>query len=177
MRDEDYVEEAFHSSYRRLVGQLYLVCGDLPTAEDIVAEAFVRAVARAKTFRKVDNPEAWLSRVALNIHHSRWRRLQTLARVSRRVDPSPNEVEIGPDHVALVEALRTLPAAQREAIVMYHLADRSIGEVAATLEIPEGTLKARLARARAALADLLRDPPDDRATTNARDDSEEGHHV
>ena len=42
--DEAFVEAIYTASYRRLVGQLSLICGDLATAEDIVSEAFVRAV-------------------------------------------------------------------------------------------------------------------------------------
>ena len=60
---------------------------------------------------------------------------------------------------------------------LLELRDR-IGEtLSSRVETERRNLEARLARARAALADLLRDPPDDRATTHARDDSEEGHHV
>ncbi len=46
MPDDDFVEQVYHASYRRLVGQFFLICGgDLAAAEDIVSEAFVRAVA------------------------------------------------------------------------------------------------------------------------------------
>ena len=55
-------------------------------------------------------------------------------------------------------ALRQLPAAQREAIALHHLADLPVAEVALTLGVPEGTVKARLARGRAALAALLTEP-------------------
>ena len=55
-------------------------------------------------------------------------------------------------------ALRRLPAAQREAIALHHLADLPVAEVALTLGVPEGTVKARLARGRAALAVLLETP-------------------
>ena len=44
MADSDAVRAVFEVSYRRLVGQLFAVCGDLAEAEDVVAEAFARAV-------------------------------------------------------------------------------------------------------------------------------------
>ena len=66
------------ASYRRLVGQLTGVTGDPVEAEDVVMEAFARAVAKSRTFAAVDNPEAWLRTVAVNIARSRWRRVTRL---------------------------------------------------------------------------------------------------
>ena len=159
MKDEQFLREVYEGSYRRLVTGMYAVCGDLGLAEEVVQEAFVRAIGRIRDFRKVDNPEAWLRRVALNIHHSRWRRMQKLSGLyhqhqSRPPDRTP-EADLGTDHVAIVAALRKLPSAQREAIAMHHFMDLSIAEIAATVGVPDGTVKARLSRGRAALADHL----------------------
>ena len=57
--------------------------------------------------------------------------------------------------VDLYRALRELPRGQREAIVLHHLAQLPVAEVAAQLRVPVGTVKARLARGRAALARAL----------------------
>ncbi len=165
MSDDDFVEQVYHASYRRLVGQFYLICGgDLAAAEDIVSEAFVRAVAHARTFRRTDNPEAWLRRVALNVHHSKWRRMKTYAGLKHKIPVAGQPVDLNAEHLALISALKALPEGQREAIVLHHLADRPVNEVAATLGVPVGTVKARLSRGRAALAVALTD-------------SEEGPHV
>jgi RNA polymerase sigma-70 factor (ECF subfamily) len=51
--------------------------------------------------------------------------------------------------------LRNLPAAQREVIALHHLADLTVEQVADTLALPTGTVKARLSRGRAALSTLL----------------------
>ena len=71
---EQVVQQVYDASYRRLVGQLYAVCGDLADAEDVVQEAFVRAVQHHRRFARLDNPEAWLRTVAVNAARSRWRR-------------------------------------------------------------------------------------------------------
>ncbi len=63
--------------------------------------------------------------------------------------------DLADDRLALMAALRRLPAAQREAIALHHLADLPVAEVALTLGVPEGTVKARLSRGRAALAVLM----------------------
>ena len=63
--------------------------------------------------------------------------------------------EIGPDRVALIAALRRLPEAQRRAVVLHHLCDLSVEQVAEETGSPVGTVKARLSRGRTALAALL----------------------
>jgi RNA polymerase sigma-70 factor (ECF subfamily) len=159
VKDEQFLREVYEGTYRRLVTGMYGICGDLATAEEIVQEAFVRAIGARRDFRTVDNPEAWLRRVAMNVHNSWWRRnrrrdeLTSAYAATEPSDRSPTETS--PDHVALIAAMRRLPLAQREAIALHHLCDLSVTQVAGALGVPEGTVKARLARGRAALAEIL----------------------
>ncbi len=151
------VREVYVASYRRLVGQLTGVTGDPLEAEDVVMEAFARAVTHHREFAQVDNPEAWLRTVAVNVVRSRWRRLSRMR--TTPLEPGEGEPsaydDLPADRVALLAALRALPAVQREAIALHHLADLPVHEVAAALGVPTGTVKARLARGRARLATLL----------------------
>jgi RNA polymerase sigma-70 factor (ECF subfamily) len=155
MHGEDFVRELYDASYRRLVGQLTAVTGSREEAEDVVQEAFARALLHSRAVLAADNPEAWVRTVAVNQARSRWRRLRRFAGLlPDLVTDAPN----GPDTAAeldLLAALRTLPVGQREAIALHHLADLPVHEVAATLDVPTGTVKARLARGRAALAARL----------------------
>jgi RNA polymerase sigma-70 factor (sigma-E family) len=156
---EDLVRRVYDASYRRLVGQLYGVCGDLAEAEDVVQEAFVRAVSAPRRFARVDNPEAWLRTVAVNLARSRHRRRALGLRLAgHTAGPSVHPPDLTEERVALVEALRLLPAAQREALALHYLADLPVHEVARTLDVPLGTVKARLSRGRTALAALLAEP-------------------
>jgi RNA polymerase sigma-70 factor (ECF subfamily) len=157
MSSADAVRAVFEVSYRRLVGQLYGVCGDLTEAEEVVAEAFARAVQHQRTFARLDNPEAWLRTVAVNVSRSRFRRRLRVVPVGGEVERHP---DLDDDRLALMAALRKLPTAQREAIALHYLADLPIHEVAAATGSPVGTVKARLSRGRAALAELLSDAPD-----------------
>jgi len=149
------VHEVYAVSYRRLVGQLTGVTGDPVEAEDVVMEAFARAVAKSRTFATVDNPEAWLRTVAVNIARSRWRRVTRLRVLSPRLVDRSSYDDLSADRLALLAALRTLPTGQREAIALHHLADLPVHEVATTLGVPVGTVKAWLSRGRARLAVLL----------------------
>ena len=153
----DAVQSCFAASYRRLVGQLYAVCGDLAEAEDVVAEAFVRAVAHRRTFEAADNPEAWLRTVAVNLARTRFRRRKLGERLhlNAREPQASRHPELSADRLALVAAMAELPFAQRQALALHYFADLPLHEVAATLGVPVGTVKARLSRGRVALAAAL----------------------
>jgi len=161
---EEALRALYEGSYRRLVGQLFAVCGDLGEAEEAVQEAFVRAVQHSRTLARADNPEAWVRTVAVNLSRTRWRRRLMGDRLHRDAAGPATPPELSPDHVALVAALRRLPAAQREAIALHHLADLPVEELARAVGAPVGTVKARLSRGRSALAALL-------------SDTEEAHHA
>lgn len=156
---DDAVRHLYDTAYTRLVGQLYAVCGDLAEAEDVVQEAFERAVQHNRRFARMDNPEAWLRTVAVNLSRTRWRRGQlgrSLLQSSRLVETHQGRhPELSEDRLVLVAALRRLPAAQREAIALHYLADLPLHEVALAVGAPIGTVKARLSRGRVALAAVL----------------------
>ncbi len=158
------VREAYSAYYRRLVAALYGMTGDYAEAQDVVQEAYARALARSKTFLDVADPEAWLRTVAVNIARTRWRRrklFDTLVRTGRVLRTPESVPGADPNRVALVAALQQLSRPTREAIVLHHLADMSVYEVAVALGVPVGTVKARLSRGRAILAKLLSDLADE----------------
>lgn len=147
------LQDLYQASYRRLVAQLAATTGDVAEAEDLVQEAFARALARWSQVRDCESPEAWIRVVALNLARSKWRRAARGAAVMLRLRASHQEAPPpSPDHVALVAAMRKLPAAQREALVLFHVVDLSVDDIARQLGVPAGTVKARLSRGRAALA-------------------------
>ena len=155
MPDDGYVRDVYEASYRRLVAQAYAVAGDRVEAEDAVQEAFARAVAAGDRFRRVDNPEAWLRTVALNVLRRRWRRASLFRALTPRLATPADVPGISEDHVAVVQGLRSLPFQQRETLALFYLGDLSVQEIAATLGVADGTVKSRLTRGRAALAAVM----------------------
>ena len=145
----------YASSYRRLLGQLFAVTGDLAEAENLLQEAYARAFARWAQVRAYDHPEAWVRRVALNLAAMAARRLRRLAAALLRLGPPAAIPELSPELLDLHSALRTLPLGQRQVIVLHHLAGLPVEEVARELGLPAGTVKSRLARGRQALAQAL----------------------
>lgn len=162
MRGRDLIDELYDASYGRLVVQMMALCGSQADAEDAVQEAFVQALRRHDRLAHVDRPEAWLRTVALNRLRNHWRHNTVVRRLQVHV-PGPQEgLALSPDHVALVAALQHLDALSREVVVLHHLADLRVEEIAGQLGMPVGTVKSRLARSRARLAGLLDDKLDDK---------------
>jgi RNA polymerase sigma-70 factor, ECF subfamily len=154
---EDEFTRFYEGSFARLVGQLALVTGDRHAAEDVVQEAFARASARWGRLRDYDVPEAWVRRVAMNLAvNGARRRRRRLAALVRLGPPAPVPAADVAD-VALAEALAVLPVHQRQVLVLHYLVGMPVEEVAATLRVPSGTVKARLHRGRRALAARLGD--------------------
>jgi RNA polymerase sigma factor (sigma-70 family) len=167
MADDETVRELYEGCYRRLVGQLFAICGNRGEAEEAVQEAFVKAVEKPRRFAQLDNPEAWLRTVALNVLRSRYRRATRFhGLLSRQPVPVTTTAGMSADRVALVEALRQLPYEMREAIALHHIVDLPIREIAAQLGVAEGTVKARLSRGRARLAPLVHEFADDTEEVN-----------
>ena len=143
----------------RVVRQLVLLTGDVTEAEDVAQEAFERAWLRWSTVRDLESPEAWVRTVSRRLAVSRWRRMRNAGVAWRRHGPPVAQPELDPDHVALIAALAMLPQAQRVSIVLHHLADLSVAQVAEETGASVSAVKQQLVRGRAALAGMLADDP------------------
>lgn len=158
--DEHEFDEFYTASAQRVTSQVYAMIGNRDEAQECVQEAFARAWAQRRQLRDVQHREAWVRTTAYRIAVSRWRRMKLGRRHPDRALQSSG-VASGPDeiYVSIVAALKHLPPAQRQAIVLHHLADLPVRDVAVELGVPENTIKTRLRRGRAALATLLADDP------------------
>jgi len=118
----------------------------------------VRAWSHLGNLDEQGAPDAWVRTTAWRIAVSRWRRARFGQLLLRRAHPGPAYAEgPSPDRLALIEALRKVPHEQRRAIVLYYLCDLSVVQIAQETGAAVGTVKARLARGRAALAPYLRE--------------------
>jgi len=154
--DENAFDDFYAASFSRVTAQVYAMIGDRDEAQECVQEAFVRAWAHRRKLDRADHPEAWVRTTAYRLAVSRWRRTTRSRRpTDRAVGPALTTAAPSPDRVALVDALKRLPEAQRRALVLHHVCDLPVVDVAREVGVPEGTIKARLSRGRAALAVLL----------------------
>lgn len=146
--------EGFYAeNFRALTMQLYAYCGNLTDAQDVVQEACCRALARWQSVSQYEDPAGWVRRVAWNLATSQWRRTRRLSAWTTSDEASTAGPT--PDRVDLVSALAKLPARQRQVVVMHYLGDLSVTEIAEMSQVPTGTVKSWMARARTVLSAQL----------------------
>jgi RNA polymerase sigma-70 factor (ECF subfamily) len=168
--------EAFGLLFARHRDRLWAVAlrtmGNPEDAADALQEALISAFRRASSFRGEAAVTTWLHRIVVNSCLDRMRSNKV-----RAADALPDDLEehagrgalstadsdLTPDDAALasdrrrlvLEALRTLPAEQRAALVLVDMEGYGVAEVAEILDCAVGTIKSRCARGRAKLAPLL----------------------
>lgn len=154
MRPEDF-EQLYRARAARLTRQVFAVTGSWTEAQDVVQEAFMRAWQHRTSIDAERSPEAWVRTTAMRLAVSRWRKQRNALLAWRRAGTGHVEPPGEPFDRELIAALRQLPEAQRQALAMHYMADMSVADIAEAVGAPEGTVKARLSRGRAALAQLL----------------------
>ena len=152
---------------RKVFGLAYRFTGRVDEAEDLTQEVFVKVYQTLHRYREGDGPfGAWLMAVARNhaIDHYRRRRQERLRRsddlsVLETMPAKGEHPVVGlerKERVALVQSgLRALPADLRLPLVLCDLQGLPYEEIAASLQIPLGTVKSRINRARLELAKRL----------------------
>ena len=147
------VTELFDREYERLVRSLGVAFG-AEAAADAVQEAFIEADHDWSRVATLDQPAAWVRRVAinrlLNGKRNRKRRREILATVRPVAD-----AELTDDLLDLRRAIAELPDKMRAAICLHYLADLPVDEVAAALDVAPGTVKSNLHDARRRLREQL----------------------
>ncbi len=158
MGDQAAFDEFYLGTRLHLLRQLTMMTGDGEQASDVLQEAYARAWHRWRRVSKLSDPAAWVRIVAWRVAISQHRRsLVASDRLHRYFVP---EVAADPTPASdaaldLRAALELLSPEHRRALVLYEMCGLSIAQVAAETEVPEGTVKSRLARARATLAAVL----------------------
>ncbi|MFM6851945.1 MAG: SigE family RNA polymerase sigma factor [Terrabacter sp.] len=149
----------YAATWSRTLAVTYALTGDRGVAEELAQEAYVKAWSHWPKVSTYEQPAAWVRQVATRLSVSRWRRTRVAATWLARHRTEPVVEPHDETTAALVRALQQIPEAQRRAVVLHHLADLPVDEVARIEHSPVGTIKARLSRGRTALALLLADEP------------------
>jgi len=162
------VDETYSMAY----ATAYRLIGDPDGACDATQDAYVRAYASLRTFRGNSTFTTWLYRIVVNVS------LDHLRRRARAPEPltaafdeeEPREIEVV-DHSAdpqgdverrerqalVLKALQQMSDDHRTVLVLFDLNGLAYEEIAEVLQVPLGTVKSRLNRARLALRDAMRE--------------------
>ncbi len=157
------VVDLFREHGRSLVRLARLYTDDLDAAEDIVQEAFIRLHRSARTIRDAERAPAFLRSIVLNLSRDHNRRglmsfRHRAAGTTRDVMPSFEDDAIAAADPAVLDALRSLPARQRDCLVLRYFLELSEAEIAETLGISANSVKTHTRRAMGALGARLATP-------------------
>lgn len=170
--DSAAMNSLVEAHYKQAYNLAYHLSGNYDEASDIAQEAFVRVYHSLANFRGDANFSTWLYRIVTNVFLDERKKQKVRAHssleeyleledntVTRQIeDPSPGPehlVEQGERNTVVGDAVRSLPEIQRAMIAMYHFQSLSYEEIAEVLNLPIGTVKSRLNRARLALKNKL----------------------
>jgi len=167
--DRDAVNQLVTKYQARAYQFAYRLTGNPDDASDLVAEAFVRVYTALPRFRRDSQFSTWLFRIVTNCFldakkktdrkptdqlEDAW--VDVDAKTTIVEQESPVEAsERGEREEILQRGIEKLPEYQRAMIVMFHIENLSYEDIAAALDLPIGTVKSRLNRARLALREIL----------------------
>jgi RNA polymerase sigma-70 factor (ECF subfamily) len=147
---DSLIEDLYRTRYAHFREALAPITGDRDRAHDVVQEAFARALKKSGELRREEALAAWVWRIAYRIALDE--RQSPHAAGELPDDLTILEPERDPD---LAAALRTLPPQRRLVLFLRYYADFSYAEIAAALDIRQGTVSATISQAHSALLDLM----------------------
>jgi RNA polymerase sigma-70 factor (ECF subfamily) len=145
-------ERLFSEFQAPILNYLYRLLGDPAVAEDLAQEAFARAWRARAQLARVDNPRAWLYRIATNAARDHVRRARLVAWLPLHGSHA-QLVHTGPEASTLEaermrQALLALAPDYRVPLVLYTCQDFTVAEIAAALHLSPDAVRQRLVRAR-----------------------------
>ena len=153
--------QAFEGIVRRwqgpLVNMAWRYCRDRARAEDLAQDAFLRAWRGLAGWRRESSFSTWLFALAANVFRSELKRFPTVnLPLDEIAEPSSLAAQLSTlskklSNEEVRRSVLALPLRYREPVILFYFHEMDLSRAAATLRLPEGTLKARLSRARALL--------------------------
>jgi RNA polymerase sigma-70 factor (ECF subfamily) len=162
----------------RILNTCWRVCGNLEDAQDLTQEAFLQAMEKIESFQQRASFYTWLFRIAVNLSLSHRRRSARTPKLSLHDDDGrwtgdqpggrvagrgPMEADDPPSRLSALETqqivldgLEKLDDEHRTVVVLKDIEGFDYQQIGQILELPLGTVKSRLHRARLALRDHLK---------------------
>jgi RNA polymerase sigma-70 factor (ECF subfamily) len=149
-------ERFYADHYTAVVALTTALAGSRWVGEDLAQEAFLRAHRDWLRVRQLEAPLAWVRRIAINLSHSRYRRLRAEASAHLRLRGRAHDnTSMEPRDEAFWEEVRRLPNRQAQAVALRYVDELSTAEIAHIMGTAEGTVRALLTQGRARLARQL----------------------
>lgn len=163
--DDDALDRLCRDLYPRLVAALSVQVGSPEVAEELAQDALARACQHWPRVREMERPHAWVFQVAMNAARSWWRRRGAERRALARHGPEAAIWNLESDWAVSVRAeLLALPARQRMALVLRHVAGLSVDETAAAMSTTSSAVRTLCHRGAATVRAAMEDE-----TSNVRE--------
>jgi RNA polymerase sigma-70 factor (ECF subfamily) len=146
-------EDFYRHEYPGLFAVAATMAGGMNGADDLVQDTMLKAFVNWKRVQWLEQPGGWCHRVLINLCRN-WhaRRLVERRFLARQRHTEPTTSGPSADTLAFCRAVHNLPSRPRAVVALYYVGDRSVAEVASILDVPEGTVRSDLSRARIVLA-------------------------
>ena len=161
------LDQLIHQYGKRLYGLCLTLCADKYDADDLYQDTWLKALQHLDKYDPVRDFEPWLTTICVNTYRDRLRRLRKSPlfhgfRSSEEKEQllSNAKAPTPPDYSPLYTAIDRLPDRLRVTVILYYFRQLDLRETAKILNIPEGTVKSRLNRARTILKEVLQDETD-----------------
>lgn len=149
--NHEAVRLLFELFSQRVLAAAFFVVRDEALAEDVMQETFVTAMQKLDQLKDPDKAGAWLTRIAVNKAHSllrRNRRVVPLGAWAAPAEDAGEDLLREEERAQLHRALAALNEDHQLVLYLKYFQEMSVKNIAGVLEIPEGTVKSRLRRAR-----------------------------
>jgi RNA polymerase sigma-70 factor (ECF subfamily) len=170
--DKRAFDEIVRRYASKMVNLAYQIIGDRELAEDIGQETFLRAYRSAARYREISKFSTWLYTIAINLCRNELRRRKfkvfSLEAMAERGDEDRMRIDIPDERMKpdkdlerketgqlVRKAIADLPQKFRIALVLRDIQELTYEEIGGVLDLPEGTVKSRINRARLRLKEIL----------------------
>ncbi|MBQ3364171.1 MAG: RNA polymerase sigma factor [Muribaculaceae bacterium] len=147
--------EAYQPRVRRFL--LNLTMGDEMLTDDLAQETFIKAYVGIRSFKGLSSFGTWLYRIAYNEFYSHTRRhheehVEDIGRLGEVSTATTDAIDAS---MTVQEALTHLNDNERVAITLFYIEDQPIKQVAKIMQIPEGSVKSFIHRAKGKMRQFI----------------------
>lgn len=156
--DEDALSVLLGRHESKVYGLAYRLTGNRSDALDVAQEVLVKAFTKLPRFERRSSFTTWLYRLTANTAYDLLRaqaRRPTISSNDEEPTDTHDRMSDSDERMSIQTALAKIPIEQRTAVVMRDIYQASYEEISEATASPVGTVKSRIARGRATLADLL----------------------
>lgn len=160
------IDEYIRAHGKRLYGLCLTLCANVHDADDLYQDTWLKVLANFESYDKSCEFEPWLTKICVNTYRNSLRRLSRSPFLNFKNNEAKEAafaivaVPERKNYIDLYRAIDQLPEKLRITIILFYFQGMDISSTARMLQIPEGTVKSRLNKARKRLKEVLTDESD-----------------